>query len=106
MKKISVAVTALFAVVALGACTEVPVKQVTKCAKVVDVKLFKSYLLGIIESRTSPELYKVLDNGKRVMYYNFDEDYQYYSNMEKRLRAARTMEVGTDYCWTEYERIK
>src|SRR3989344_3085230 len=105
MKKISTAVLALFIVISLGDCvTEAPVKRVKKCAKVVDVKLFQSYFLGIIESRLDPNPYKILDNGKRVRIY--DNGYYERDGSEKLLETMRRMEIGSDYCWIEYEKVK
>ncbi len=103
MKTISTAVLALFAIIALGACIEAPVKQVKKCAKVVDVKLFQEYFLGIIESSHDPKPYKILDNGKRVEIYGI----RYYKwGAENWLETAKEMEIGKNYCWTEYEKLK
>lgn len=102
MKKISNVVVALFAIITLGACTTEEVKEVKKCAKVVDVKLFKNYFLG------SPDrglrVYKILDNGKRVK-----TSPSFYLDLDDAggwLESAKKMEIGKNYCWNEYEKIK
>ena len=104
MKKISTAALALFTIIALGACTtEVPVKEVKKCYKVVDVKLFQSYLLGVFPNRFGPFAYKILDNDKRV---EIDETDYYKWGTANWLENAKEMEIGKNYCWTEYEKLK
>lgn len=103
MKRISTAVLALFVAVALGACTEVPVKQVEKCAKVVDVKVLKRYFLGIPQNSSyfsTIWVYKILDNGNQVEINPLDY------NWRNNLKVAKDMETGKNHCWTEYERIK
>lgn len=101
MKKIKVAILALFAIIALEACIEVPVKQVRKCAKVVDVKVYQKYFLGFLPDRDI-SVYKILDNGKRV-------GIDYISNAfdaSDWLENAKNMKIGKNYCWIEYEKIK
>ena len=93
----------LITVSLLGACTEVSVKQVEKCAKVVDVKMFRSYFLGTFPERFEPDAYKIFDNGKRIKIYQIDYEPV---GKEKWIDTAKRMNVGNNYCWTEYEKVK
>lgn len=102
MKRIGVAVLVLFIIIALSACTEVPVKQVEKCAKVVDVKVYQNYLLGFLPERDI-SVYKILDNGKRI---RIDPTDYYKFGVNSWFDNAKNMEIGKNYCWMEYERIK
>ena len=63
---------------------------------------FQSYFLGITESPLGPELFKVLDNGKRI---KIDKTDYYKWGSDVLLKTAREQEIGTNYCWTEYNRI-
>src|SRR3989344_8612809 len=104
MKKISTAIVAMFVIIAFGACTtEVPVKEVKKCAKIVDVKLFQRYLLGFFPNTFGPFAYKILDNGKRV---EIDKTTYYKWGTANWLETAKEMEIRKNYCWTEYEKLK
>lgn len=102
MKRISVTVLALFVILALGACTEVPVRQVEKCAQVVDVQLFKDYFFGIFTDSFDVEPYRVLDNGRRVRTHR----HFYQGGVGNWLELAKEVEIGKQYCWTEYEKLK
>lgn len=103
MKRISARVLALFVTIAFGACTEVPVRQVEKCATVIDVIMSQYYLFGVLSEEEQPRIYKILDNGKYVRIYR--ENY-YMLGVKNWLENAKKMEIGRNYCWTEYERIK
>lgn len=108
MRKIRTIAMALFVIIALGACTEVPIRVVEKCAKVADIKAYKYYFVGIIPqvslvSYSDIWAYKVLDNGKHVRIEPVDYFMWGSSNW---FTSAKNMEIGRNYCWTEYEKIK
>lgn len=103
MKKISNVVVALFAIITLGACTTEEVKEVKKCAKVIDVKLFQGHFLGLLPIQEW-HVYKILDNGKRVRI--SPANYYKWGGTNNWFETAKEMEIGNDYCWNEYEKIK
>ncbi|MBI2446773.1 MAG: hypothetical protein HYV51_03105 [Parcubacteria group bacterium] len=102
MKKIRMAFLAMFAIIAFGACTEVPVKQVEQCAKVVDIEMFREYFIGNFFGGPV-YVYEILDNGKRV---KIDEVNYYHQVNTQWLRNIKMMKIGTNHCWIEYEKLK
>ena len=94
---------ALVVVIFIGACTYVPVKEVKKCAKVVDVQMMRGYFLGIFpdaDYTISP--YLVLDNGKRLEVSTFG----YGKWGDDLLETIKKERVGKNYCRIEYEKVK